>query len=82
LTDAQLEDVLELEIGDQVDVSFTPNGIPPAIRIRNRIIGVSHNIGIDTHLMTFKFEKLPFTFFVLDDAAFGKLDEPDVVLGF
>jgi len=25
---------------------------------------------------------LPFVFFVLDDPVFGKLDEPDVVLGF
>jgi hypothetical protein len=82
LTNAQMADVLGLEIGDQVDVVFTPNGIPPAVSIRNRIIGISHNIGIDQHLITFNFEKLPFTFFVLDDPTFGKLDEPDIVLGF
>jgi hypothetical protein len=52
------------------------------VSIRNRIIGVSHDIGIDTHFVTFNFEKLPFTFFVLDDPVFGKLDEADVVLGF
>jgi hypothetical protein len=78
----QLDDVLGLEIGDQVDVVFTPNGIPPAVAIRNRIIGVSHDIGIDQHLVTFNFEELPFQFFVLDDPTFGKLDEPDIVLGF
>jgi hypothetical protein len=82
LSNAQIAEVLQIEIGDQVDVVFTPNNIPPAVSIRNRIIGVSHNIGIDTHLVTFNFEKLPFTFFVLDDPTFGKLDEADVVLGF
>jgi hypothetical protein len=82
LSNAQVLDVLSIEIGDQVDVVFTPNRIPPAVSIRNRIIGISHNIGIDQHLVTFNFEKLPFVFFVLDDPVFGKLDEPDVVLGF
>ena len=82
LSDTQVADVLGIEIGDQVDVTFTPNRIPPAVSIRNRVIGVSHDIGIDQHLVTFNFEKLQFTFFVLDDPVFGKLDEPDVVLGF
>jgi hypothetical protein len=82
LSNDEIADVLSIEIGDQVDVTFTPNRIPPAVSIRNRIIGISHNIGIDQHLVTFNFEKLPFTFFVLDDPVFGKLDEPDVVLGF
>jgi hypothetical protein len=82
LSNEEIAKVLAIEIGDQVDVTFTPNGIPPAVSIRNRIIGVSHNIGIETHLVTFNFEKLPFQFFVLDDPTFGKLDEPDIVLGF
>jgi hypothetical protein len=82
LSSGQVADVLSIEIGDQVDVSFTPNGIPPSVSIRNRIIGVSHDIGLDTHFVTFNFEALPFVFFVLDDPVFGKLDEPDVVLGF
>jgi hypothetical protein len=82
LSAGEITDVLSIEIGDQVDVTFTPNRIPPAVSIRNRVIGISHDIGIDQHLVTFNFEKLPFTFFVLDDPVFGKLDEPDVVLGF
>ena len=82
LSPAQVDDVLSVDIGDQVDVTFTPNRIPPAVSIRNRVIGVSHDISVDQHLVTFNFEKLPFTFFVLDDPVFGKLDEADVVLGF
>jgi hypothetical protein len=82
MSDARIAEVLAIDIGDQVDVSFTPNRIPPSVSIRNRVIGVSHEIGIDSHFVTFNFEKLPFTFFVLNDAVFGKLDEADVVLGF
>jgi hypothetical protein len=82
LSTQQIADVLSLEIGDQVDVEFTPNNIPPVISIRNRIIGISHDISLDNYLVTFNFEQLPFVFFVLDDPTFGKLDEPDVVLGF
>jgi hypothetical protein len=82
LSPAQVDAVLSIDMGDQVDVVFTPNRIPPSVSIRNRIIGVSHDIGIDTHFVTFNFEKLPFVFFVLDDPVFGKLDEADVVLGF
>jgi hypothetical protein len=82
ISDAQVLQVLSIDMGDQVDVVFTPNNIPPAVSIRNRVIGVSHDISVDEHLVTFNFEKLPFVFFVLDDPVFGKLDEPDVVLGF
>jgi hypothetical protein len=82
LSPSQVDDVLDIDVGDQVDVVFTPNNIPPAVSIRNRIIGVSHDIGLDSHFVTFNFEKLPFVFFVLDDPTFGKLDEADVVLGF
>ena len=82
LSDEQVEDVLSLDIGDQVDVRFTPNGIGPVIAIRNRVIGVSHSIGLDEHFVTLNFENLPFAFFELDDATFGRLDGLDGVLGF
>jgi hypothetical protein len=82
LSSSQQSDVLGLEIGDQADLGFTPNGIPPKISVRSRIIGVSHDVGLSSHFVSFSLEKLPFEFFVLDDATFGKLDEADVVLGF
>jgi hypothetical protein len=78
----QVEDVLNLELGDQADVIFRPNDIGEAITLRNRIIGIAHDVGLAEHLMTFNFEQLPFAFFVLDDATFGKLDDDAGVLGF
>lgn len=77
----QVTEVLSLELGDVADVVFTPNGIPPAIALRNRIIGISHDITVDEHNVTLSFEELPFEFFIIDDDPFGRLDG-DGVLGF
>ena len=82
LTTDQRDDVLGLELGDQADVVFTPNGIGQQIALRNRVIGITHNVGVDRHTMSFAFEELPFDFFILDDAVTGKLDNTDGVLGF
>jgi hypothetical protein len=82
LTSQQVADVLSLELGDQADIVFTPNGVGDAIALRNRVIGVSHDVGIFEHRLTFNFEQLPFSFFLLDDAVFGKLNDDAGVLGF
>jgi hypothetical protein len=81
LTSGQVDDILGLELGDQADVIFQPNKIGPTISIRNRIIGISHAVGVLDHKVTFNFEQLAFEFFILDDALFGKLDG-DGLLGF
>jgi hypothetical protein len=75
-------EVLRLELGSQADVIFTPNRIGDSISIRNRIIGISHDIDIEKHSVTFSFEALGFAFFILDDEDAGKLDNTDFVLGF
>jgi hypothetical protein len=75
-------EVFQLELGSQADVIFTPNGIGDPIVIRNRIAGISHDISIDSHLMTFNFEALGFALFILDDEDAGKLNNTDFVLGF
>ena len=74
--------LLSLELGDQADVIFTPNGFGNTIAIRNRIIGISHDVTLDSHFVSFRFEALPFEFFILDDAVFGILDDDAGVLGF
>jgi hypothetical protein len=82
LSSEQQASVLGLELGDQADVRFTPNRVGTSISIRNRIIGVSHDVSVDSHYVSFAFEELPFAFFILDDAVFGKLDDDAGVLGF
>lgn len=75
-------EVLRLELGSQCDVLFTPNNVGDPISIRNRIIGISHTVGLSSHRMTFSFEALGFAFFLLDDAQAGILDNTEFVLGF
>jgi hypothetical protein len=82
LTQEQQTSVLSLELGGQADVRFTPNRIGQPISIRNRIIGISHDVDPDSHFVSFSFEELPFEFFILDDAVFGILDDDAGVLGF
>jgi hypothetical protein len=81
LTSEQVADVLALELGDQARLVFTPNATGSAINVVNRVIGVSHDVGVLEHRVTFNLEVLPFTFFILDDAVFGILDG-EGVLGF
>jgi len=82
LSDEHVQDVLGLELGDQADLVFTPNGFGRQIALRNRVIGITHDVDVNRHTMSFAFEDLPFDFFVLSDAVFGILDNTDGVLGF
>lgn len=66
--------VLDLEIGDIVQVEFTPNNIPPAISLPCRIIGVAHDWRSDRKQIFFSLETLNFGVFVLNSALFGQLD--------
>lgn len=82
LTTQQRADLLSLELGQQADVTFTPNQVGSPISLRNKIIGLAHQVGIESHSLTISFEALGLSFFVLDDAVFGKLDDDAGVLGY
>lgn len=66
--------VLDLELGDVVQVQFTPNGQGGEIDRFAQVIGIDHSIGVDRHNVSFSFDSLEFSPFVLDDVVFGKLD--------
>jgi hypothetical protein len=67
--------VLDLEIGDIVQVAFEPSGIPPAIEQYCRIIGITHNWDNSSKNITFTLERLDFAIFILDDPVLGVLDD-------
>ena len=79
LNDLSLEaqnNVLGIEIGDFVEVIFTPSNIPPAIQKYASVIRANHNVDISgEHIVTLGLNTLNATFFVLDDIIFGRLDE-------
>jgi hypothetical protein len=67
--------VLGIEIGDIVQVRFTPSGIPPAIDQNCRVIGISHDWQNNEKRVSLSLERLDFSLFVLDDPSLGILDE-------
>jgi hypothetical protein len=67
--------ILDIEIGDIVQVRFTPSGIPPAIEQYCKVIGISHDWANSEKRMTFALERLDFSVFRLNDLLFGILDE-------
>jgi hypothetical protein len=75
LTESQQNEVLELEIGNVVQVKFTPSGIPPAIEQFVRVIGISHDWSNNEKRINLSLERLDFSLFILDDPTLGILDE-------
>jgi hypothetical protein len=75
LTESQQDEVLDLEIGDIVQVRFTPGNIPPAIEQYVRIIGISHDWSNNEKRINLSLERLDFSLFVLDSPVLGVLNE-------
>lgn len=79
LNKLSLEDqtaVLSRDLGDTVKVEFTPNGIAPAITKYAQIIRIAHRVDVQQqHIVTFGLSTRNFVPFVLNDEAFGRLDE-------
>lgn len=74
-TTAVQNQLLGLEIGDIIRIRFTPNGIGDPIDQYQIITGVSHQIGINSHLINFDFGTTVGLFFVLDSEVFGILSD-------
>jgi hypothetical protein len=74
LTTVNQNKVLDLEIGDIVQVRFEPSDIPPAIEQYCRIIGVNHDWTPGSKNISFALERLDFAVFILDDPVLGELD--------
>lgn len=75
LSGADVESVLNVELGDIVQIKFTPNGIGDVIQRYGQVNKIEHSITPDRHNIVFGFGSLQFAFLVLDDTGFGILDE-------
>lgn len=76
LTLAQQNSILGLELGDFVSVTFTPSNLPPAITRYAEVIRMHDEVSITgEHIMTLGLNTRNFTYLVLDDTVFGRLDE-------
>jgi hypothetical protein len=76
LTTTQQNQMLSIELGDVVNVKFTPSNIPPAITQYAQVIRCDHAVDeFGNHYVSIGLATLDTSFLVLDDAVFGKLDE-------
>jgi len=73
-TTAEQNQILDVAIGDLVQVIFTPSNVPPAITRYAKVIGISHNADPNQHIVSFKLATLDRALMVLNDAVFGLLD--------
>lgn len=67
--------VMDIELGDVVDIKFTPNDIGDPIQQYAQVIGIEYEVEVDTFDVIFRLASLDFTSLVLDDTEFGKLNE-------
>jgi hypothetical protein len=63
-----------VNLNDYAQVKFKPNNTGTAIEKYVRIIGVAHEINVDSHYITYALESIDIPGLVLDDSEFGKLD--------
>lgn len=75
LSGSQANIVLQFELGDIIQMKFTPNGVGDPIERYLQITSIEHNVGISEHKIKFGVSSLQFAFLVLDDTGFGILDE-------
>jgi hypothetical protein len=74
LSGEDLELVLQLDLGDIVQIKFTPNGVGSPIERYSQISSISHTASPGRHTIQFGVGSLQYSFLVLDDEGFGILD--------
>lgn len=74
LSGSQAVDVASVELGEVVQVEFSPPGGGTAIQRYGLVEGIEHMVGIDSHRVMFRLSSLDSAPFVLDDPVFGVLD--------
>lgn len=73
--------LLAIEIGDPVEITFTPNQIPPSITKFAEVIRISHDITPSGHVMSLGFSTIDRGFWTLSNPVFGRLSASNT-LGF
>jgi len=72
LTTAEVNEILALELGDVIEVKYTPSGIGNQIRAFASIDSIEHDVSADGHIIRLDLSQT-IAGFVLDSAVFGVL---------
>lgn len=73
LTPTQRGQLLAVELGDAIQVKFTPNNLPPAISRFAEVIKIDQTVTQTSHRVTLGLASLDYSFWRLSDAVFGRL---------
>lgn len=79
VTSQQAQQVLTLELGDVVQVTWAPSGIPPTVTEYVTVDSIEHQATPTTHTVALKLSET-YASFLLDNTTFGQLDND--ILGF
>ena len=74
LSGSEKNQVLQLELGDIIQVKFTPNKIGAPILRYGQIISIANNVNPAEHRIIYGIGSVQYAFLVLDDVGFGILD--------
>lgn len=75
ISGSEVLQVLNLDLGDIIQIVFTPNGVGAPIERYGQIISLGHDIKPGSHNVNLGIGSLQFAYLVLDDDGFGILDE-------
>lgn len=75
ITNEQQDSVLGLELGDVVQVTFTPSNVGDPIVRYVEVIRISQRVTPTSHVIGFGFGGLEVNFFRLSDSIFGRLSQ-------
>jgi hypothetical protein len=71
--------ILGIELGDIVQINFTPSNLPPVISRYGKIIGLSLGFSPNAQEASLQLQSTQGALMVLDDPVFGKLDSNNVL---
>jgi len=77
----QRQEIIDLELGEFVQVKFTPNDIPPAIERYGQVISTKSTFTPTSEIIQIGLQSVQGELIVLDEQAIGRLDSQSV-LGF
>jgi len=66
--------LLAIDIDTVVSVYFTPNGVGDQVQKLGRVIAVSHDIDVESHMVSYRLSSIDVSPFVLDSPQWGQLD--------
>lgn len=79
LTATQRAQLYQLEMGSVISVRFRPNSVGDPIERSGQVISISHDIEIDSHIMTIGVGSVQTSLFIIGDAVFGTIEGPGVL---